>query len=193
MRWFGQSLRPIPIRNALKKIAVSYPRVINALPLLTTLFVCYDYGNKFKDKESLFMYNKILAPIDGSENSKLALQQAVGLAQETGAILTVMHVLDLPAQLKTLKSYPLIKEQLSEEGISIFESARETYNSKGISYTEKTSQGVPANEILKEANQGGYDLIVIGSRGMGEVKSWLLGSVSHRVVKHAKCPVLVVK
>jgi len=63
----------------------------------------------------------------------------------------------------------------------------------GISYTDKVVVGVPADEVLQEQEEGGYDLLVIGSRGMGEVKGWILGSVSTRVVRYAKCPVLVVK
>ncbi|MCL6611289.1 MAG: universal stress protein [Peptococcaceae bacterium] len=139
------------------------------------------------------MYKKILVPVDGSEFSRAALKHGAELARITGAHLTAVHVLDLPPQMKSLKSYPLLKDKLAEEGEKILGEAREISAPYNISFSERMCLGAPADEILHEARQGRYDLIVIGSRGMGEVKSWLLGSVSRRVVKHAKCPVLVVK
>jgi len=139
------------------------------------------------------MYKKILTPVDGSEHSKHALKQGAKLAKLTGAQLTVIHVLDLPPQLKSLKSYPLVKDQLRDEGKKIIAEAGEICAAMGISYTDKVVVGVPADEVLQEQEEGGYDLLVIGSRGMGEVKGWILGSVSTRVVRYAKCPVLVVK
>ena len=53
--------------------------------------------------------------------------------------------------------------------------------------------GDPAAEICREAEDGGYDLVVVGSHGYGVVKRVLLGSVSHHVLHHAPCPVLVVR
>jgi nucleotide-binding universal stress UspA family protein len=53
--------------------------------------------------------------------------------------------------------------------------------------------GKPGDIILSEATQGAFDLIVIGSRGLGGFKEFVLGSVSHQVVNESKIPVLVVK
>jgi len=139
------------------------------------------------------MYKKILVPLDGSENSKLALQHGIVQAQNSGAHLTTIHVLALPPQIKSLKSYRLLKERLKEDADNILGEAREICAASNISFSEKLCQGVPADEIIQEAYQGLYDLIVIGSRGMGEVKGWLIGSVSRRVVRHAHCPVMVVR
>lgn len=139
------------------------------------------------------MYKKILAPVDGSENSRQALKHGAELARSIGAHLTVIHVLDLPPQLKSLKSYQLVRDQLMEEGEKILKDAVEICRSYNIPFSEKLSKGIPADEILHESREGNYDLIVIGSRGMGEVKGWVMGSVSRRVARHARCPVLVVK
>jgi nucleotide-binding universal stress UspA family protein len=54
-------------------------------------------------------------------------------------------------------------------------------------------EGDPAEEILRVAKDGGYDLIVVGHRGLSPVKAFLLGSVSNQVVSHAPCSVLVVR
>jgi len=52
--------------------------------------------------------------------------------------------------------------------------------------------GRPVKEIVSAANEGGVDLMVVGSRGLGQVGRWLLGSVSDRVIHEVQCPVLVV-
>ena len=53
--------------------------------------------------------------------------------------------------------------------------------------------GRAADKIVETANEGDFDLIVMGSRGLGRVKEFFLGSVSDRVADEAKCPVLIVK
>ena len=53
--------------------------------------------------------------------------------------------------------------------------------------------GRPADEIIRYAEESGADLLVMGSRGLGALREFALGSVSHKVLTHAKCPVLVVK
>jgi nucleotide-binding universal stress UspA family protein len=63
----------------------------------------------------------------------------------------------------------------------------------GREATTRLLHGDPAAEICREAEDGGYDLIVIGSHGYGVVKRVLLGSVSHHVLHHAPCPVLVMR
>lgn len=139
------------------------------------------------------MYKRILVPFDGSEFSEAALRHGAGLSEALGSHLTVLHVLDLPPQMKSLISYPLIKDQLGEVGEKIIRKAGEISSTFKISHEEKIAVGIPADEIIEETQEGQIDLIVIGSRGLGEVKGWLLGSVSQRVVRHSRCPVLVVK
>ncbi|MCL6611921.1 MAG: universal stress protein [Peptococcaceae bacterium] len=139
------------------------------------------------------MYKKILVPVDGSELSSTAVKNALEIAAAAGAGITLMHVLELPPQMKTLVEGSPVREQMVEEGKKILGRARENCEAAGVSCDEKLVWGVPAYEIVREGEQGRYDLIVIGNRGLGEVKGWLLGSVSRRVVRHARCPVLVVK
>jgi len=68
-----------------------------------------------------------------------------------------------------------------------------TVASLGRDAATRVLHGDPAAEICREAEDGGYDLVVIGSHGHGVVKRVLLGSVSHHVLHHAPCPVLVVR
>lgn len=144
------------------------------------------------------MYRKILVPVDGSESSGTALKHAVRLAETFGAEITLFHVMHIPSQVETHSgklgaAYYMIREKTQEFAQEIFEQLREELNSKNISYKEKAVWGEPANEIIQEGQNGGYDLIVIGRRGLGRIEEWLLGSVSQRVVRHSKCSVLVVR
>lgn len=138
------------------------------------------------------MYNKILVPTDGSDNSMFALKQAIKLAGITGAEITIMHVLDIPPQVKSIMGDE-INVKVEEAGAAVMKKAAEICKSSGVSFMEKMVWGVPEYEIVREVDSGRFDLVVIGSRGLGEVKGWLLGSVSRRVVRHARCPVLVIK
>ena len=62
-----------------------------------------------------------------------------------------------------------------------------------VKVSKKMLKGRAADKIVETANDGGFDLIVIGSRGLGGIKEFFLGSVSDRVADEAKCPVLIVK
>ncbi|MGQ9823378.1 MAG: universal stress protein [Desulfotomaculales bacterium] len=146
----------------------------------------------------LEMYKKILVPIDGSDSANAALKHAVQLAEIVGAEITLFHVMHIPAQVETYsgklgEAYYLMRERIKEYAEEILEKAKEEFASGKVAYSEKKAWGEPANEIIQEEKEGGYDLVVIGSRGLGEIKGWLLGSVSQRVVRHSKCPVLVVR
>lgn len=144
------------------------------------------------------MVNKILVPVDGSEHSQRSVEHAAQLAKITGAKVVLFHVLHIPPTISALRSraedaYNLLKEQVKKEGEEILKKAGEKCASYSIDYEEKIVWGDPAYEITREEQEGHYDLIVIGGRGMGEIKGWVLGSISRRVVRYAKCPVLVVK
>jgi len=144
------------------------------------------------------MYKRILVPVDGSDSSALALKHAAKLAELTGAELTLFLVMHFPAQLETYsgklgEAYYLMKDRIKEHAQEILEKAREDCSAYNLSFTEKSVWGEPANEIIQETQRENYDLVVIGSRGLGEIKGWLLGSVSQRVVRYSKSPVLVIR
>lgn len=144
------------------------------------------------------MYKKILVPIDGSDHSIVALKNAAKLAISLVAGITIFHVIHHFTGHQTYSGkmgavYHQLREHVKEEAEAIMEKARNEIKSYSSSFEEKLVWGDPADEITKEAQQGNYDLIIIGSRGLSEVKGWVLGSVSQRVVRHANCHVLVIK
>ena len=142
---------------------------------------------------------QILLAIDGSDESKLAAQAATELSRETGSEVHVVYVLPTPAQ---LIGHHLYSDEIRESLIGGAERDAETFLKE---QAEKVSSdggkvadthfrsGDPDKEILRTAEALGVGLIVMGSRGLGAVSRALLGSVSDSVVRHAHCPVFVVR
>lgn len=135
--------------------------------------------------------------MDGSKGAQDAVRVAVELAKKYGFSLTVMHVVA-----RRVYAFPVhgvgpltatLMEEMEEEGKEILERAAKIVTEAGLQMTTKIAHGVPAEEILKEVEKERYDLIVIGSRGLSEVKAFFLGSVSDKVSHHSSCSVLIVK
>jgi nucleotide-binding universal stress UspA family protein len=141
----------------------------------------------------------ILLAIDGSDESKLAAQAATELSRETGSEVHLVYVLPTPAQ---LIGHHLYTDEVRESLIGGAERDAETFlkeqaekiSSDGgkVADTHLRS-GDPDKEILRTAESLGVGLIVMGSRGLGSISRMLIGSVSDSVVRHAHCPVFVVR
>ena len=148
------------------------------------------------------MINKILVAIDGSKLADKSLDYAIDLAQKYKAQITVLTVIVAPSNLVINKG-----EVFVPVGTQDFLKKIENYHKKVLKnaiekvkkHSPKTlvSQelltGRPADKIIETAKQSKFDLIVIGSRGLGGIKEFFLGSVSDRVADEAPCPVLIVK
>lgn len=144
------------------------------------------------------IYTKILAPVDGSQNSFTALAHAARIASAFNAELGILHVsislqhLPLAADLHTVYLSPSVHDHIRDFGHSILQEAAKQIPD-GIPVQTYYEDGLPSLVIPEFAERNGYDLIVIGSRGLGLVKGLILGSVSSDVINNAKCPVLIVK
>ncbi len=141
----------------------------------------------------------ILLATDGSDEGKLATQAASELSTETGSQVHVVYVLPSPAQLIGHHLYPDdVRESLiggaERDAETFLKQQAEKVGSDGGKVAEThLRSGDPDKEILRAAEALGVGLIVIGSRGLGAVSRALMGSVSDSVVRHAHCPVLVVR
>jgi nucleotide-binding universal stress UspA family protein len=145
---------------------------------------------------------KILLATDGSEEAELALLTAVDLANRTNSELHVLHVGE-PGPEITLNPAFAINRQLWEETLrEIEEEAREVLDRQVKRIEEvggKVAEahlklgGRPDRRIVQLAEEIGAGLIALGSRGLGGISRALLGSVSDSVIRHAHCPVLVVR
>lgn len=129
---------------------------------------------------------------DGSDGGRAAVEETAELGRALGAEITVVHVRPAIAFL----GEPLYQRRLShqlEKAREAVDGALDLLRREGLDADYEILEGEASEEILRIARARHADLIVIGSRGRGPVPGALLGSVSAAVVRHAECPVVVVK
>jgi nucleotide-binding universal stress UspA family protein len=131
---------------------------------------------------------KILLAYDGFTHSDNALATVVDLAGSPGTEITILSVVPPDARASKSGGHVGLRPHSHEDVARAHAYLRE----RGIESTMQMEHGHPASEIARVAEEGGYDLIVAGSRGRNPVGELLLGSVSQAVVRQASCPVLVV-
>lgn len=141
------------------------------------------------------MYLKIVAGVDGSPNSLRALEHALQLARQFSSELIVVYVVHIPI---TSYSYDVLGSldvfnKLEDEGKQSLAKCASMASVAGVTARTLLLSGDPAQGILDTAAKEGADLLIVGSRGTGTLERLLMGSVSERVVRFSKCPVLVVK
>jgi nucleotide-binding universal stress UspA family protein len=137
---------------------------------------------------------KILLATDGSRDAELARTTAIDLADSTNSELHVVTV--APGYPSYDVRNPEIVEQLREQAEKILEDQVKKIEQAGGKVVQKhlrIAERYRADQIVQVAEEVGAGLIVMGSRGWGGVRRALLGSVSDSVVRHAHCPVLVVR
>ena len=135
---------------------------------------------------------KILLATDGSEEAALAARTAIDIADKTGSELHIVHVGEfLPTFFAQTEVEPA---QLEREARELLD--EQVKSIEGAGGTVKNAHfrlGRADDEIVALAEQIDAGLVVMGSRGLGGVRRALMGSVSDSVVRHAHCPVLVVR
>lgn len=140
------------------------------------------------------LIKKILVPIDGSESSKKALEMGIAIAKAAKATMTVLEVIEefgpLPGYYEASPAGVDRVKWVSEQR---FEKIHTILEKTDIKWDRKVAEGYAADVILDMAEKGKFDMIVIGSRGHSAIGRFLVGSVSDRVVHHAKCSVTVVR
>jgi nucleotide-binding universal stress UspA family protein len=138
--------------------------------------------------------NIILVATDGSEQGRAAVEAAAELAQDEGTRLVCVHVvsiLDFAPHENGRKQIPPRRMPRAEDDPILCE-ALELAAGRGLDAKAELLVGFPPKQILRLADEIGADLIVVGSRGLGRVKSLIVGSTSREVAVHAARPVLVV-
>lgn len=142
------------------------------------------------------LFNNIMVAFDGSKASNQALQKAIELVKLTNANLNVVHIYEFPRFYVAEGFAPMpttMNEEFYELASQTADKAEQLIKEAGVTGKVELIQGPPAETILEYAASNNIDAIVIGSRGLGGIREFVLGSVSHNVVQHAKIPVLVVK
>jgi len=147
----------------------------------------------------MFKPKNILVPTDFSEDSDLAFQMALSIAATYQARIFLLHVISNMLQ-RSLSDYchdqGIVDRVLNESIVYSNEKLKEAID-KGqkngnIKVIPDVRKGQPYEEILKEASERKIDLIVIASHGETGLKKYFMGSVTEKVMKEAKCPVLLI-
>lgn len=148
------------------------------------------------------MLKKILVPVDGSYISCKALDYAIHLGQALESEIVVLHITDpydlsVPPDPKTI-TIPTGEQSPGEKkraGVAALAIAQEIAKKAGYANIafEKAMDKDPASRILEQAKELKVDAIIMGNRGLGTAKAFLLGSVSSKIVSSASCPVFIVK
>ena len=141
------------------------------------------------------MFSRILVPVDGSDNSYRALDAALLLSEKLGAKVAAIHVMeDIPVSyIVSEKLLREIVDAYKRENQLILSKCSEIATKKGLTIDTKLLQGNPGSTILDFCEREKYDIIVMGSRGMGKFKELVLGSVSSKVLHHSSCPVMIIR
>jgi nucleotide-binding universal stress UspA family protein len=157
-------------------------------------------NSKYKEVTPMSIFpTKILLATDGSEEARLAAQAAAELSKETGSEVHVAYVLPSPTELRGHHLYSQevmrsVLEQAEEEANSFLEEQAEQVRGSGGKVAETHLRaGRPDKEIVKLSEDLDVGTIVVGSRGLGAISRTLMGSVSESVIRHAHCPVFVVR
>jgi nucleotide-binding universal stress UspA family protein len=142
------------------------------------------------------MFNKVLVAIDGSKMSEKVLRVAEQFAKEHGAALTLIHVakdLVLPTTI-VVTDYVKILDEMRIAATALLEEAQHKLKLQDVKADVMYKQGTSISHVIVEmAKEQSYDLIIIGSRGLGNIKGLMLGGVSQKVSQLSDCPVLLVK
>jgi nucleotide-binding universal stress UspA family protein len=148
---------------------------------------------------------KILVCTDGSEQSRKAVEEAAKIAGGCNVDeVSVIHVHQETSYLpvggegyhftpQDLKRFEQLREQNREDKKKLLETDVNYFTQKNIKAKGILEEGHPAETIARVAKEKGFDLLVVGSRGLGGLKKVLLGSVSNAILQESKTSVLVVK
>jgi nucleotide-binding universal stress UspA family protein len=139
-------------------------------------------------------FRRILIAVDSGPIAAHAADTGVSLARELGGEVALVHAIDIAPAYGTEAgvSQDQLMAEARREGKRLLVGFREQLSLES-STLEFIVEGTPSEEIVKAARQWPADVIVIGTRGLGSVQRALLGSVAEGVMRHAPCPVLVIR
>ncbi len=145
-------------------------------------------------------FKKILVPVDFSECSRVAVRQAIDLAQKYDAVLEIFHAYEPPYYVGDVliqipdKPALSVHDYIKQSAQTLLdEMLTEVGGLDTVRHTSDLVAGVPADAILEKCKDTSFDLIVMGTHGRRGLSHLLMGSVAERVIRQASCPVLVLR
>ena len=156
--------------------------------------------------QGVVMYSNIVVPLDGSENSERALSHVAELAKATGGRVHLVQVITQSEEMQLMSGaegsfaasaqYQEMADQLVasriEQAEAYLAEVRGKLEADGTSVASAVMEGQAAEKIVDYAASENADLIVMGTRGQGGIQRFLLGSVTDRVLRSARIPVLAI-
>lgn len=149
------------------------------------------------------MYERILVPTDGSEQSERATDHALAIARQFGSAVHAVHVIDDRGSgraSETLSEFSRdsperreFEERRERTGNELTAAITERAREAGLDAHGEVLHGEPADQITEYARTNDMDLIVLGARGRSAVGKFLLGSVAGKVSRHATTPVMLIR
>ena len=145
------------------------------------------------------MYKRILVPIDGSDTATRGLQEAIGLATDLQAKLTLLHVIDdfpLLVEMASAINVEATLDELRRRGEGLLAQAKARAQERGVqadTLLREVAGGRVADQIVHEALQGECDLIVMGTHGRRGFSHLLIGSEAESVLRSSPLPVLLLR
>lgn len=139
---------------------------------------------------------KILVPIDGSEYSVNAILKAKEICGPLGCDITILNVIKPMQDYSYVHNKDFYKDaerSLLGHSRLLLEKSLEHFKDFPGKVDTQYRRGDPVDEIVRFAEEGGFDLVIMGSRGLGAFSRTLLGSISDKVIHHIKVSVLIVK
>jgi len=147
-------------------------------------------------------FERLITPVDGSESSIRAARKVIYLAKKMGADIIALYVLHLPISAYVGPPYsPVIytddieikelRKKMKNEGNQVLDKIEKMALEEGIKIAKKIVEGSPDEEIIKISKKD--DLIVMGAKGISAIDRIFLGSVSEKVLHHAKSSVMIVR
>lgn len=141
------------------------------------------------------MFKRILVPTDGSESSRHALIEALGLARKFNSEIELFHVTPTQEAFYGYNiGYSIIinQEQVDKNAELALEFTLKGIDIGDVPLSKKHVSGDASTCILEEIRRE-FDLVIMGTRGLGAFAGVVVGSVTQRVLNHSHCPVLIVK
>lgn len=139
---------------------------------------------------------RVVVAVDGSEGANRACRFAAQLAHDTGAVLTLLHVYNatttIALGLESL-SHEEVEKNKTYVAKGSFDAGQQAIGNIPVTIETYVAVGYPGHEIVTYAQTSNADAVVMGSRGRSPIATLLLGSVSDYVVRHATCPVTIVR
>ncbi|MEB1807236.1 MAG: universal stress protein [Bacillaceae bacterium] len=139
------------------------------------------------------MFQQILLAADGSKHSVRAAEKAIQLVKnQANSLVEVIYVINgSTSKADALRNND--SKQIEEQRREKLKDIIKLLTMEGIKHQVNILRGEPGPTVVQYANDKNFDCLVIGSRGLNTLQSMVLGSVSHKVAKRVKCPVMIVK